>query len=63
MHDEEKQERKRIFDKKKEEDAIEMAKKKELIQEIKELEQKIKARPKKEIEYVSIGLMQEMTLE
>ena len=35
-----------------------MAKKKELIQEIKELEKKIKARPQKEIEYVSIGLME-----
>lgn len=40
-----------------------MAKRKELIQEIRELEKKTKAQPKQEIEHVSIGLLEEMTLE
>ena len=40
-----------------------MLKKKELIQEIKQFQKKIKARPKQEIEYVSIGLLEEMTLD
>lgn len=40
-----------------------MQKKKELIFEIRELEKKIKARPKQEIEYVSMGLLEEMTLD
>jgi hypothetical protein len=37
------------LEKKKEEEKVEMLKKKELIQEIRELEKKIKARPKQEI--------------
>ena len=40
-----------------------MQKKKDLISEIRELEKKIKARPKQEIQYVSIGLLEEMTLD
>ena len=40
-----------------------MMKKKDLIAEIRELEKKIRARPKQEIEYVSIGLLEEMTLD
>lgn len=40
-----------------------MIKRKQLIAEIRELEKKIKARPKTEIEHVSIGLLEEMTLD
>ena len=63
IHDEEKEERRRILEKKKEEEKVEMLKRKQLIQEIKQLQKKIKARPKQEIQYVSIGLLEEMTLD
>ncbi len=40
-----------------------MQKKKDLIFQIRQLEKKIRARPKQEIEFVSIGLLEEMTLD
>ena len=40
-----------------------MLKRKDLIAEIRELQKKIRARPKQEIEYVSIGLLEQMTLD
>lgn len=40
-----------------------MQKKKELILQIRQLQKKIKARPKQEIEFVSMGLLEEMTLD
>ena len=40
-----------------------MHKKKQLISEIRDLEQKIKIRPKADVEYSSFGLMEEMNLE
>lgn len=63
IHDFEREERRRVLEKKKEEERVEMQKKKELIEEIRELEKKIRARPRQEIEYVSIGLLEEMTLD
>ena len=40
-----------------------MLKRKDMIAEIRELQKKIRARPKQEIEYVSIGLLEQMTLD
>ena len=40
-----------------------MAKKKELITQIRQLEKKIRARPKADLEYTSIGLLEELTLD
>ena len=40
-----------------------MLKKKDLIAEIRQLQKKIRARPKQEIQHVSIGLLEEMTLD
>lgn len=56
---------KRIIEKKKEEDAVEMVKKKELIREIRQLQKQQKVKPKvlNPTETMGFGLLQEMSLQ